>query len=470
MLRAAGELTGDLDTSQTLLGEYRGWRDQIVARNAFSCEPVDFQDSREWSFVDGFLRHRTGGFFSLGGIRAQSRFRSLHGCEQLIILQPETAINGFLVRPGEEGSEVLFQGRIEPGNIDALQLAPTVQSTEANYKRLHGGGATPMVEWFLDPKRAHTVFDELQSEEGTRYFGKYNQNIVRAVPRDTEVEIPGNFRWYGLDALRQFCCASNVLNTDSRSVLSCMSWALLSGDAGPFTGHAAGSWGAALRRSYEAVEQGCERQTAELFGWLARLRVRCALRTQVLPIAQLRNWVIEPDRIRERERVQGFSARQFRVNALHREVSGWDQPLIDSDGVGHIVLACQERAGVLHFLLKASCEIGFLEGVQLSATVMAAPGARTDPGDDPIEQEVLGRSESGDGVRMIASCRQSEEGGRFYRDENDYLVLLLDPAISLPASDFYRWLTLGQIRKMIEVPGTFSMELRGVLVLLLRWL
>jgi oxidase EvaA len=326
-----------------------------------------------------------------------------------------------------------------------------------------------MVEWFLDADRALTVFDQLQSEEGTRYHGKYNQNVVRLVNGGADTEIPDNFRWYDLDALRHFCDTNNVLNTDSRSVLSCMDWGLLAGEIQPFSDHAPGTWGDMLRRSYEAVEQGCESKTEDLFAWLARLRVRCALRYEVLPIPELRNWVIERDRICEREREYGFMARQFRVTALRREVGGWDQPLIDSDGIGRIVLVTQERAGLVHFLVKASFEIGFLEGVQLSASMMTAPGALPDSG-DPVATELLRRIDSADGAITLASCRQSEEGGRFYRDENDYAIVRLDTEVSLPESDFYRWLTLGQIRKMIEVPGAFSMELRGVLVLLFRWL
>jgi oxidase EvaA len=451
------------------LADYHVWRERIVRESAFECRPIDFDQSAEWAFEDGILRHRTRGFFSLAGIRAQSRSAVLDGREQLIILQPEIAINGFLVRRGAAGGEVLFQGRVEPGNVGALQLAPTVQSTEANYRRMHGGKATPMVEWFLDASRARTIFDELQSEEGSRYHGKYNQNVVRELAPGERPDAPDNFRWYGIEALRRLSLADNVLNTDARSVLACLDWRYLAEGGRPFGVHAPGSFGASLQRSFEAVEHGCERSVADLFAWLTRLRVRCALRAQVIPISALGNWVIGKDRISERVPELGFCARQFRVVALGREVSSWDQPLIQSSGRGCIALACQERFGVLHFLMKASSEIGFLEGVQLSATIVAPPGSAPSSS-DPVEAELLARIESGEGVERMASCRQSEEGGRFYRDENDYSVLRVDPAVALPESDSYRWFSLGQIKHMMAVPGTFSMELRGVLALLLRWL
>jgi oxidase EvaA len=188
-----------------------------------------------------------------------------------------------------------------------------------------------------------------------------------------------------------------------------------------------------------------------------------------MPIAALSNWVIEKDRIRERVREQGFMARHFRVTALGREVKNWDQPLIDSDGIGRIVLVCQERKGLLHFLVKARCEIGFLEGVQLSASVMIEPGLDTHLCDS-VEDELLKRAKDGDGASVIASCRQSEEGGRFFQDENDYSIVMLDPSVSLTESHLHRWATLGELKQMINVPGALSMELRGIMAMLLRWL
>ena len=92
--------------------------------------------------------------------------------------------------------------------------------------------------------------------------------------------------------------------------------------------------------------------------------------------------------IREREREHGFCARQFAIHAAGREVASWDQPLIDSDGVGRLVLALQERGGVLRVLVKASHEIGFLEGVQCAGSVTVPPGA-SPQADDPVEAALL---------------------------------------------------------------------------------
>jgi oxidase EvaA len=443
------------------LEDFLAWRTETLAESGFECRPIPFAESTHWVFEDGMLAHRTRGWFSIAGLAARARAPALDGAEQLIILQRQIALNAFLIRRTPAGAEVLFQGRVEPGNVDGMQLAPTVQSTPSNYQRLHGGAATPFVELFLEPDARETVLDELQSEEATRYLGKYNRNTVRCV-RDPP-PVPRGFRWYGLAALRRFVVSSNVLNTDARSVLAAVDWRELAAESGPFAGHPAGSVGAALRASYDAPPAGA----LEVVRWLSRHRAHAGLVARVVPLEALRGWRVEPDGIREIRPRLGFEARQFRVHARGREVAAWDQPLIDSRTVGRLSLVCQERGGLLRLLVKASHEIGFLEGVQLSASVSIPPGSA--PGDDPVERRLIEIIDGG-GAEVLHRCRQSEEGGRFYRDENDYEVVWLDPSLEVPLSDGYRWLTLSEVRALMRISGMFSIELRGVLALILAWL
>lgn len=371
------------------LEDVRRWRADMVRWNDFECTPIPFAESEQWRFQDGYLRHETGRFFYLSGVKAEARHPGIDGHEQLIIVQHRIGINGFLIRDGVDGVDVLFKGNVEPGTVFGMQLTPTVQVTRCNYERAHGGQMPPFVEWFLEPGRGEAIYEAPQSEEATRYHGKYNRNSVVRVPRGAAVESSPAYRWYGLDAIRRLVASNNTLNTDARSVLACMDWDVLTGRGEPFAGHSQGSFGADLHASYTATEEDAEQSDADVLTWLMTARVHCGLRTRIIPLHDLRNWVVEADCIRERERELGFRARQFRVVARHREVGHWDQPLIDSDGVGRVVLVCQKRRGVLHVLVKASREIGYFEGVQLTASVVVPPG-EAGFGDDPVQRALAG--------------------------------------------------------------------------------
>lgn len=448
------------------ISDFRQWQQKVLSENEFDCKPISFGESRQWLFENGELRHQTGGWFSIAGVAAEARHPHLHGQSQVIILQRSVALNGFLLKDGHAGASLLFQGRVEPGNIGGMQLAPTVQSTESNYKRVHGGKPTPFLEHFLELNSPHSLLDELQSEEATRYLGKYNRNIVVQVPDD--MPAPDGFRWYDLAAIRRFAVESNVMNTDARSVLSSLNWDFLAGGEGAFTGHPEGSFGADLRASYSPALKTTS-SVMEIVGWLTRLRVRAGLLTRVIPLSRLDEWVIESDRIREIQPRLGFEVKQFQVAARGREVASWDQPLIDSGSVGRVTLVFQKKEQMLRMLVKASHEIGFLEGVQLSSSLCIPPGefAR---GNDEIEMNLMEICSTGKGATILHRCRQSEEGGRFYRDENDYEIALLDPSWELPESETYRWITLAEARQLIAIPGVFSMEFRGVLAILLAYL
>ncbi len=133
------------------------------------------------------------------------------------------------------------------------------------------------------------------------------------------------------------------------------------------------------------------------------------------------------------------------------------------------MLLCQWRDGVLQFLVAASYEIGFLEGVQLSATIVVPPG-RNDDSLPPACHRLLDMAGADTASTLIASCLQSEEGGRFYKDENHYEIVMLDPAAEIPNSDEHRWMTLSQITALKSVSGVFTIELRCILFLLFKFL
>jgi oxidase EvaA len=56
---------------------------------------------------------------------------------------------------------------------------------------------------------------------------------------------------------------------------------------------------------------------------------------------------------------------------------------------------------------------------------------------------------------------QSEEGGRFFRYENQYMILELPPDTIGSAPEGFVWMTLGQIQELIP-HGYFNIEARNL--------
>ncbi|WP_237307948.1 NDP-hexose 2,3-dehydratase family protein [Streptomyces alboflavus] len=130
-----------------------------------SVVPVPFRELPQWSFTrDGDLVHDSGRFFTVSGMRV--RGPEGPGRDQPVIVQPEIGVLGLLIKDLDGEPHVLLQAKAEPGNIDGIQLSPTVQATRSNYTRVHRGGATRHLEHFTGPGRGRVLVDSLQSEQG----------------------------------------------------------------------------------------------------------------------------------------------------------------------------------------------------------------------------------------------------------------------------------------------------------------
>lgn len=436
---------------------FETWRREQLSGARFSCRPIRWSDSQDWSLVDGRWAHASGGFFSVVGVRTQANDPRLDGCEQPILDQRTPAVIGLALSIEPDGVWLLFQGRIEPGNVGGLQLAPTVQSTKANYTRLHGGRPTSYLDLFVGSNRP-PLHDSLQSEEGSRYFAKYNRTLVVDTSLDRQAVADPRFRWLGLQELRLLSAHSHCINTDARSVLSLADWDLLAQPRRAFEDGTAD--GAALRRSFEA--RWLHRTYREVAQTLAHWRIRANIHHELVPIRALSAWRMNDEALHGTGDNPPFTIRQYRIHAANREVTTWDQPLVDSRSSGRIVLVGQQRDGVWQFWIRAAFEPGLADGVALSASYVLAPGAPDSGGE--------GWRVGGPGVRILAALQQSEEGGRFHQDVNAYAVVIAPPDLQGPDDHEGFWLTLGEVKDLMESPGICAIELRCVCSLLLRFL
>ncbi len=446
------------------------WREAQRERSGFACveRPVDRLDA--WTVGPDAIRHDSLGFFQVVAARCHSSLPALHGHAQPFILQPEIGILGFLATPGDRGPRLLVQAKTEPGNVGAVQLAPSFQCTPSNYTARHGGTPAPFLEWFSGraaPPGGVRRSDAVNSEQGTRFLGKFNRNMMVEVPGASAPDAgEGAWRWLDMAAFLPLLARDNLVNTDARSVLVGTPWAWLCGGP-PFARWRGGDcFGAALHAGHAVGEPGAEQPFAAVLAWLAAHRQATRVRHERLSLDALEGWTMAagawvPCEC-DGEMGGGFAVRGFAVQAWDREVGQWQQPLVDSAGVGLIALLCQRRRGVLHVLLHACAEAGLANVVEFGASVQVAPGAAPEGLAATLAALAAGGDEC---VRL--RCRQSEEGGRFFRDENDYVVAEMDEAAMIPLGTEHIWVGVAQLEALCHRPGVTTNELRSVAALLL---
>jgi oxidase EvaA len=388
--------------------------------------------------------------------------------DQPLILQPEIGILGFLLRINSVDAEVLVQAKPEPGNIRLIQAAPTVQATESNYLRRHQGRETPLLSHFLLPAEGLVISDSLQSEQGTRFMGKYNRNMVVVAPSNSSVPETEALRWFPIAQLLSQLCEDFQINTDARSVLATTDWAHLSHPGRPFARwRGADCLGEALLRSFESPEEQADVSLEIIIHRLERVRGAATFEARIVSLDDLTDWEIDEAGLTSR-RPGMFGIRYFSINTTQREVPQWDQPLAVMERLGEAILLCQERRGILHFLFRASGEIGFREKVQYGPTIQDLGCSSPTPGD---------AGGPGDRVRELADRSmtlltnlQSDEGGRFFQCVSRYSILLIPSGEPVHMGQDYSWMTLGQIATLIRQRGVFSNEARSLVSMLLGFL
>ena len=167
------------------------------------------------------MRHKSGKFFSIEGIHVKTKTGTVKEWKQPIINQPEVGILGILCQKHEGILYFLLQAKIEPGNINKIQMSPTVQATKSNYSQIHGGKLPQYLDFFLNFKNKKIIVDQLQSEQGARFYKKRNRNIIIEIPDDVNIELLNNFCWLTLGQIKRFLIHNNIINMDTRTVLSC---------------------------------------------------------------------------------------------------------------------------------------------------------------------------------------------------------------------------------------------------------
>lgn len=428
-------------------------------------EEISWKESLEWRMDKGSLRHRSGGFFSIVGVSLDNPQGI--SSRQPLIDQPQIGILGYIVQQQEERLHVLIQAKPEPGNIGLIQAAPSVQATESNYKRLHKGKATPFLNYFIGAPQVVVHADTLQSEQGTRFLGKYNRNMIVELPGDTVLRPSAAYKWAPVDELCALLTMNFQVNTDARSVLVCAPWALLAPQGTPFDRwQGQGGLGEALLQSYEASPALHVSTDEEIVGRLSHLRNSFPFTTKVISLSYAEEWMSGRSPVLAGPG-DSFDVRHFRVRTSEREVFCWDQPLIASNEEGLAVLLAQEVNGVLHFLFRCRAEIGFRECFQYGPSIQNSGAPPIMDGfvkEDEILEAALHSAEP------LLSSLHSDEGGRFYRSVSRYSIMLLNSTEVLPSVSSTSWMNLRQIERLSQRKGFFSNEARSLVSMLLAYL
>ena len=326
-----------IDT-EGLKSEFR----RLKKTSKFSVKQIPFAQLDSWQFKEftGNLVHASGKFFKIEGLRVKTNFGSLGFWEQPIINQPEIGILGIITKKLDKVRYFLMQAKAEPGNINTFQLSPTVQATKSNYTKVHKGKEPLFLEFFLQSSKAKVLVDQLQSEQGARFFRKRNRNMIIEI--EEEIDLPPNFYWLTSGQIKELLTVDNFVNMDARSVLSCVPSAF--------------------------DEDHPLHSKSEIINWLRNFKTKYQCQAETIALRDVKDWQIG-DREISHKTEKFFSVIAVSVEAESREVTSWGQPLLKQASIGMAGFLTKKIDGVWHVLVQAKLEAGYIDTFEMAPTV-----------------------------------------------------------------------------------------------------
>ena len=426
-----------------------------------SISKVPWKYLDKWFFdkVDGNLRHDSGKFFSIDGIRINTTWGNIHQWEQPIINQPEIGFLGFIVKEIDGILHFLVQAKIEPGNVNHVQLSPTLQATRSNYQQTHGGKKPLYLEYFQNVKNEQILLDQLQSEQGARFLKKRNRNIIIKV--DEDIEIYNNFVWLTLGQLKALIKLDNIVNMDTRTVISGIPFGSFTSETIDFFNH--------LNKSNECqakflksalIKDKSLYSMEDIITFMTQIKSVNDLDVKQVKLQDMQEWLVTEDEIK-RVDDKFFKIIGVSVEIGNREVVKWSQPMVEPVQEGLCAFVCKEIEGVLHFVVQAKLECGNHDIVELAPTVQTLTGdhKQTPKNSLPFLDYVLNIPKE----KIYFDTFQSEEGGRFYKEQNRNMIVIAGDEISNELPENFIWMTLNQLYVFIKFNNYLNIQARNLI-------
>ena len=200
------------------------WFNKKREESDMVVEEIGINDLDKWN-VDpdtGNIKHESGGFFEVIGVKASNTFDrevGKKGWTQPMIAKNPGGILGIIMKRINGVPHYLLQAKAEPGNIGKLQLSPTLQATTSNLLKAHGGSKPLFAEYFDEENNPEIIYAKWQSEDGGRFHLKSNYNMIVEV-KEEELEIPDSFIWVTLYQIKQLMKIENFVGPHVRGIIS----------------------------------------------------------------------------------------------------------------------------------------------------------------------------------------------------------------------------------------------------------
>ena len=419
---------------------------------------IDLKSCSHWSYdpEEGCIHNRDHSFFTITGLQKLANGHPV--LSQPVILQSEIGYLGIICQKIDGVMHFLMQAKIEPGNVNKIQLSPTIQATKSNFTQKHGGKKPPYLDYFVNAGRYEIVVDQIQSEQSSRFYKKRNRNIIIRV--EEEIPLLPSHKWMTLGQIKQLMRADNLVNMDTRTVLSCIPYSQLRlTDSEKLQLESSFSDKSLFRSAFVGEDRN---MLPTVYQFLNNYKMFNESTLRFLPLHELEEWELRDGEF-VCKKPYPFKLIFCDISIEGREVRHWNQPLFEATGIASFGLIVTQIDGVTKFLVHAYPELGCFDGIELGPTLQKEAVAFSQD-EDTVTSFFLKRLAEKNSV--LFDHLLSEEGGRFYHEQNRNILLYVPAEELPPLPDGYFLMDYRTLNRLEQVNNTMNIQLRNLLSLL----
>ncbi len=376
---------------------------------------VNLDSLKKWKINNREIFHTSKKFFKIIGIRIQSNFYKKNW-DQPIILQNEIGILGIV--KNFKTNKYLLQAKAEPGNINKIQISPSVQATKSNYTRVHGGKRIPYINFFVKKNKNFS----LQSEQAFRYFNKLNSNIISLVSK--KIKLEKSFRWFSKKELINLINKKNLINMDTLSVFSCF-----------------------IKKNKIDVPLNSNKLVTK---WSFHLNKKFYLKTKIIKISALKSWVMSKNKL-SHVKTNFFSVVGIKTKTNQREINEWFQPIIQGSKLSFAGFIRKKFNNTEHYLCRYILKPGSKTNTfSCSVNTSNFHSFKRNNYLTIFQKKLISKYFLNKKIKKIYNNTLSDEGGRFYHSQIKYIACELKEGENLNLPFNYIWLSSNQIIDLIK--------------------
>ncbi len=417
--------------------ELINWIKDINRNKHVKLDYISLEDCEPWYYDEGLgcIKNRDNSFFRIYGIRESCKNRTVF--EQPIIMQDEIGFLGIIACKINNTWHYLMQAKIEPGNINHVQIAPTLQATKSNFTKKHGGKTPLYLNYFLNMNSKDIIVDQIQSEHSSKFYKKRNRNVILAV--DEVIPESDTHKWMTLKQIKSLMSYNNIVNMDTRTVISCL----------PDEKH---------------INNFDYKEIIKIYNLINNYKMFNENKVELIKLKDLKLWEMKNNEFRCKNHYP-FKVIFCDIEINNREVSKWRQPLFAACKQSMYGLFCCNDNGIMKFLVSLMAEPGCIDGVEIGPTIQ----------DEMIhnenytyidEVEKIFHDKLKNNENVIYDCILSEEGGRFYHYSNRNVIIFINKEDITDVDTKYTWVDYATLKILIQINNCLNIQLRNLLSLL----